>query len=73
VDATQERFHGIWKDFKDHIREYDPASFRVDCGSYYYYSDQFWEINQYIRTSRCDYICGDYRPTVYHIFVRMGG
>jgi hypothetical protein len=72
VDATRERFHGIWKDFKDHIREYDPASFRVDCGSYHYYSDQFWEINQYIRTSRCNYICGDYHPTVYHIFVRMG-
>ena len=72
VDATRERFHGIWKDFKDHIREYDPASFRVDCGSYHYYSDQFWEVNQYIRTSRCNYICGDYHPTVYHIFVRMG-
>ena len=72
VDSSRDRFMEIVKDFKDHIRIYAPEGFRVIESSFHYYSTEPWKNYQYIRTTRCDYDCGGYRPTVYHIFVRMG-
>ena len=72
VDDVRDRFMEIVKDFKDHIRIHAPEGFRVIESSFHYYSADPWKSYQYIRTSRCDYDCGGYRPTVYHIFVRMG-
>jgi hypothetical protein len=72
VDDVRDRFMEIVKDFKDHIRIYAPEGFRVIESSFHYYSAEPWKNYQYIRTTRCDYDCGGYRPTVYHIFVRMG-
>ena len=72
VDSSRDRFMEIVKDFKDHIRIYAPEDFWVIESSFHYYSAEPWKNYPYIRTSRCDYICGNYRPTVYHIFVRMG-
>lgn len=72
VDSTRQRFMEIVKDFKDHVRMYAPEGFRVATNSFHYYSAEPWKNYQFIRTSRCEYRCGDYQPTVYHIFVRMG-
>ena len=72
VDDVRDRFMDIVKSFRDHIREYEPEGFRAIESSFHYYSADPWKSYQYIRTSRCDYDCGGYRPTVYHIFVRMG-
>lgn len=72
VDDVRDRFMEIVKDFKDHIRIHAPEGFRVIESSFHYYSAEPWKNYQYIRTTRCDYDCGGYRPTVYHIFVRMG-
>lgn len=72
VDVTRDRFTEVVKGFKDHIREYEPDGFRLVDNSFHYYSAEPWKSYQYIRTTRCAYICGDYKPTVYHIFVRIG-
>ena len=72
VDSTRQRFKEIVKDFKDHVRMYAPEGFRVATNSFHYYSAEPWKNYQFIRTTRCEYRCGDYQPTVYHIFVRMG-
>ena len=72
VDDVRDRFMEIVKDFKDHIRIYAPEGFRVMESSFHYYSAEPWKNYQYIRTTRCDYDCDGYRPTVYHLFVRMG-
>ena len=72
VDDIRDRFMEVVKDFKDHVRIYAPEGFRVIESSFHYYSAEPWKNYQYIRTTRCDYDCGGYRPAVYHIFVRMG-
>lgn len=72
VDDVNNRFDAIWKGFKAHIRDYAPDGFEVVPNSFHHYTQGSWTDPQYIKTARCEYICGDYQPTVYHIFVRMG-
>jgi len=72
VDDVRDRYDAIWKGFKEHIRGYAPGSFRVVPNSFHHYTHGAWTGNHYIQTARCEYAYGDYQPTVYHIFVRMG-
>lgn len=72
VDDVNNRFDAIWKGFKAHIRDYAPDGFAVVPNSFHHYTAGSWTGNHFIQTARCEYISGDYKPIVYHIFVRMG-
>lgn len=59
--------------FERHILSYSPLNFSV-CSQYL--DNPLIKSNirygGFLRTMECTYMCGNYRPTVYHIFVRMG-
>ena len=72
VDDVNNRFDAIWRGFETHIQKYAPDGFEVVPNSFHHYTEGSWTDPQNIKTARCEYIRGDYQPTVYHIFVRMG-
>lgn len=72
VDDVNDRFDAIWAGFQTHIQTYNSGAFQVDKDSFKLYTTEDWAQKHYIKTARCQYIRGDYKPTVYHIFVRMG-
>lgn len=72
VQSTEKRFKEIWKDFQQHIVEYDPRKYRCLPNTYMPLPTQYLEDMNFIRGAQCTYDCGGNRTTVYHIFVRMG-
>lgn len=72
VDDEKGHFDDIWKSFKNHIKGHNSERFNYLDGSFKYFTTEPWTSNHYIKTARCEYELGDYHPTVYHIFVRMG-
>ena len=69
ADCEKKRFDGIWKGYQSHIQKNPSEDFS--------YVDQSYESltgllnNHYLQIAKAQYRCGDYSPTVYHIFVQM--
>ena len=69
ADCAKKSFDDIWNGYKSHIQEHPSGDFA--------YVDQSYETltgllnNHYLQIARSQYRCGDYTPTVYHIFVQM--
>lgn len=72
VDDEKDKFDQIWNSFKNHTQGHDEGSFAYQLNSFKHYQTESWTGNHYIQTATCKYILGEYTPTVYHIFVRMG-
>lgn len=69
ADCEKKRFDGIWKGYEHHIQNHHSGDFA--------YVDQSYELltgllnNHYLQIAKTRYRCGDYTPTVYHVFVQM--
>lgn len=72
VDCEKDKFDQIWESFEDHIKGHSAERFAYILESYALFANEQWADNHFIKTARCQYECGSYTPTVYHIFVRMG-
>lgn len=72
VDDEKDNFDKIWNSFKNHIQGHAEGSFVYQLDSFKHYQTESWTGNHYIQTAKCEYVLGDYIPTVYHVFVRMG-
>lgn len=72
VDDKKDKFDQIWTSFKNHIQGHDEGGFAYQLNSLKHYQTEPWTANHYIQTAKCKYVLGEYTPTVYHIFVRMG-
>lgn len=70
TEVSKERFLPIMHSYEEHIRCYEPRPF-VNLRNSYQKVDVLTE-SAYIKVSKCRYRSGEYTPTVYHIFVRMG-
>ena len=69
ADCEKKHFDRIWKGYENHIQNHLSSDFA--------YVDQSYELltgllnNHYLQIAKTRYRCGDYAPTVYHIFVQM--
>lgn len=69
ADCEKKRFDGIWEGYENHIQNHHSGEFA--------YVDQSYELltgllnNHYLQIAKTRYRCGEYTPTVYHIFVQM--
>ena len=72
VDDEKDKFDQIRNSIKNHIQGHDEGSFAYQLNSFKHYQTESWTGNHYIQTAKCKYILGEYAPTVYHVFVRMG-
>ncbi len=72
VDDEKDKFDQIWNTFKNHIQGHGEGGFAYQLDSFKHYQTEPWTGNHYIQTALCRYILGEYIPTVYHVFVRMG-
>lgn len=72
VDDEKDKFDQICNSFDRHIQSYDPEPFTYKRLSYSLYPTGSMGSNHYIRVAKCQYRYGNYVPTVYHVFVRMG-
>lgn len=72
VDDEKNKFDQIWESFKAHIQGHSEGSFTYQLQSFKHYLSEPWTGNHYIQTAKCKYALGEYTPTVYHVFVRMG-
>lgn len=72
VDDEKDKFDQIWNSFKNHIQGHDEGGFAFKLDSFKHYQTEPWTGNHYIQTAKCKYVLGEYIPTVYHVFVRMG-
>lgn len=72
VDCEKDKFEHIWDSFEPQIKNHGMEQFACIRGSYEPFANAQWADNHFIKTVRCQYKCGSYTPTVYHIFVRMG-
>jgi hypothetical protein len=69
VDCDKVKFDAVWKGYQNHIRKQHAGKFEHVIGS-----DQvILEVAKihYLNIMRSQYRCGEYVPTVYHIFVQM--
>lgn len=69
VDADPQAFSRILKAYQAHAKVYNPKKFT--CCKCETLDQTDSRKPQYIRVIKCQYKCGDYTPTVYHIFARI--
>ena len=72
VDDKKDKFDQIWNSFLNHIQRHGESGFAFKLDSFKHYRTESWTGNHYIQTAKCKYVLGEYTPTVYHVFVRMG-
>ena len=66
MDIARTKFDSVIEKFAEHLKSHAPEEFALlQC-------ELLAEKNHYIQTFKCVYEQGNYRPTVYHIFVQMG-
>ena len=69
ADCEKEQFEKIWKGYQTHIQNHCTGKFKYETGSFKKLNSE--QDGYYIQTAYSQYRCGDYTPTVYHIFVQM--
>ena len=69
ADCEKEQFEKIWEGYQTHIQEHCTGKFKYETGSFKKLNSE--QDGYYIQTAYSQYRCGDYTPTVYHIFVQM--
>lgn len=72
VDCDKDHFQGIWDEFSEHIKWFDPAKYERLSSSFSHIDLSSHDNPNYIRVARCTYDRAGCPTTVCHVFVRMG-
>ena len=69
LDCEKSKYDKYWKEYQTHIKSFDSGIFIFEIGSFKNHVEM--QTNHYINIASSRYLCGDYSPTVYHIFVQI--
>lgn len=72
VDCPQSKFESLWKDYQNYIPNISTDQFQSVMNRFEEIRLEQWNQHSSVRVCKCSYACGEYKPTVYHIFARMG-
>lgn len=72
VDCDKDHFQGIWDEYSEHIKWFDPAKYERLSSSFSHIDLSSHDNPNYIRVARCTYDRAGCPTTVCHVFVRMG-
>ena len=70
VECDAKTWPNLWRRFSEHMRYFSPDRCEIAAGSYEELQD-ISDQSPYLRIAKCDYLSGEERTTVYHIFVKV--